>query len=498
MAAPEKRQVVFLMTDTQRWDMLSCQGIPAMQTPCLDRLAAGGVRFERAYTCQPVCGPARAAIFTGQWPHATGAWTNSAALGDNVRTLGQRLQDLGLHTAYIGKWHLDGSDYFGLGRCPDGWDPAWWYDMRNYLDELTPEERRKSRDSQLMEREHVPAEFTFGHRCSNRAIDFLKRHGGEDFFLTVSYDEPHHPFLCPDEFMKMHRDTVLPDEPNLHDDLAGKPEHQHAWAGPALEREPATRRQPRAFLACNSFVDAEIGRVIEAVRRHAPDALILYTSDHGDMLGSHRLGGKGPAMYDEITRVPMIANWPGRIPAGSVCPHPVSHIDLAPTILDCIGAVPEAPLNGRSMKPALLDPQFRPHDIVFMEFGRYEVDHDGFGGFQPVRCVFDGRHKLIINLLSSDELYDLQTDPGELVNLIASPAHAPLRDTLHNGLLNWMNQTRDPFRGYYWERRPWRTDAAPATWNYTGMTRQREEPAYEPRQLDYATGLEITAATRRK
>lgn len=116
----------------------------------------------------------------------------------------------------------------------------------------------------------------------------------------------------------------------------------------------------------------------------------------------------------------------------------------------------------------------------------------------PFRAVFDGRHKLIINLLSSDELYGLKTDEQEMVNLIDSEEHQEIRDTLHDAILNWMNETRDPFRGYYWERRPWRKDARPTSWDYTGMTRQRVHPEYEPQQLDYDTGLPIREAVRKK
>lgn len=115
-----------------------------------------------------------------------------------------------------------------------------------------------------------------------------------------------------------------------------------------------------------------------------------------------------------------------------------------------------------------------------------------------MRAICDGRHKLVINLLSSDELYDLDRDSQELVNLIESPEHRSIRDQLHDRLLDWMNRTRDPFRGYYWERRAWRTDARAATWDYTGMTRQRENEQYEPRQLDYATGLPMVNAVRPK
>jgi uncharacterized sulfatase len=493
------RQIVFVMTDTQRTDMLGCYGHPDMHTPCLDRLAAGGVRFDRAYTCQPVCGPARSALFTGLFPHSNGSWANTIALSDNVKTLGQRFRDHGFHTAYIGKWHLDGGDYFGVGRCPDGWDPAYWYDMRCYLEELTPEERLRSRRTELNRDPNLTADFTFGHRVSNRAIDFLERHAAEPFCLVVSYDEPHGPCVCPRPYSEMYRDYTFPKGRNLWDKLEGKPEHQRVWAGKALERDDdAFTIRPADFLGCNSFVDSEIGRVLDAIDRHAPGALVVYTADHGDFLGSHHLSGKGPAMYDEITRIPFLVRWPGQAPAGAACPHPVSHIDLVPTLLDAAGLPPAHWCDGRSMLPTFADPARRPADAVFLEFHRYEIDHDGFGGFQPIRCAFDGRFKLVVNLLSSDELYDLETDPDEMTNLIAAPEHAAARDRLHDRLLQWMNDTRDPFRGYCWERRPWRADSRPATWAYTSMTRQRDHEDYEPRQLDYDTGLDMTAAVRRK
>lgn len=496
---PTPRHIVVLMTDTQRTDMLGCYGNPDMHTPHLDRLAAGGIRFDRAYTCQPVCGPARSALFTGLWPHSNGSWANLLALGDNVTTLGQRLRDHGLRTGYVGKWHLDGSDYFGLGRCPDGWDAETWYDMRNYLEELSDEDRLRSRLTETNRDPDLTAEFTYGHRCSNRAIDFLERHADEDFLLVVSYDEPHGPCLCPRPYSEMYRDYELPKRPNVWDRLEDKPEHHRAWAGQAVETDrDALRLKYPDYFGCNSFVDAEIGRVLDAVDRLAPDALVVYTSDHGDALGSHCIGNKGPAMYEEIARIPFIVRWPGVAPAGTVCEHPVSHIDLVPTLLDaCALPVPEV-LEGATMLPTLRDPAVRTNYAVFMEFGRYEVDHDSFGGFQPVRAACDGRYKLVVNLLTSDELYDLEADPYELTNLIDSPEHAAQRDGLHDRLLDWMNDTRDPFRGYYWERRPWRADARPATWNYTNFTRQRENEEYEPRQLDYNTGLPMGAATRAK
>lgn len=491
-------QIVFLMTDTQRPDMLGCYGHEAMRTPHLDRLAAQGVRFNHAYCCQPVCGPARVGLFTGLWPHSAGGWGNLQAIGDNVKTIGQRFRDQGFQTGYMGKWHLDGSDYFGLGRCPDGWNADYWYDMRNYLEELSPEDRVRSRRTATNQDPDLTAEFCYGHRVSNRAIRFLEEYTDSSFLLCVSYDEPHGPFLCPEPYASMYRGYDYPPSPNLADTLEDKPELQRIWAGQRLGQDPPARRRFPAFLGCNSFVDAEIGRVLAAIDQFAPNALVVYTADHGDALGAHRLNGKGPAMYDEIARVPFMVRWPGHVPPTEVCDQPISHIDLVPTLMEAAGLAVPRSLEGRSMLGTWQDPRQATRDTVFIEFGRYEVDHDGFGGLQLVRCAFDGRYKLSVNLLDTDELYDLGTDPHEMVNLIKSADHADQRDRLHDALLDWMNDTRDPFRGYQWQRRPWRIDAPRPTWAVDGWTRQRENEEYEPRQLDYDTGMPMVEAARRK
>jgi uncharacterized sulfatase len=489
-------QAIIFMTDATRRDMLNCYRQTGLQTPNLDRLAAEGVRYERAYTTQPVCTPARSAIFTGLYPHTNGCWGNSMPLGDTVHSLGQRLTDKGVHCGYIGKWHLDGFDYFGTGKASPGWDPDVWYDQRDYLQELTPAERTRSRQEKLPSDNNLKADFTFAYRCSTRAIDFIEKNKDREFLLVVSYDEPHDPSLAPERYRELYREYAFPGGPNVADNLKSKPEEQSVWADGSLHTEPKPIREPDLFGAL-TFVDSQIGRVLDQIDRNTPNAFVLYTSDHGGMLSSHRLYGKGPAMYEEITNVPLLVRWPGHAPKNVASNVPASHIDISGTMLEYFGEELPKVLEGGSMMKSIKDPTARSRDNVFIEWGRYEVDHDGFGGFQPIRCICDGRYKLSIHLLTSDELYDLDKDPAEMYNLIDSPEHAKLRNELHDKLLDWMDTSRDPFRGYYWGRRTWRPDY-PVSWENHGMTRQREDDGYLPRELDYDTGLPMKEATRTK
>lgn len=494
---PKKKQLVFIMTDTQRWDMVNCYKETGLKTPCLDALAADGVRFERAYTTQPVCGPARAGLFTGTFPSWNGSWANGMALGDNVKTIGQRLTDNGFHCAYIGKWHLDGTDYFGNGRCPDGWDPDYWYDMKTYLDELSEDERAKSRSTQTMKFESVPEEFTYGARVLKRALDFMEKYKDEDYFLVVSFDEPHGPCLAPEPYCDMYKGYEFPKNPAVWDTLEGKPEYQKVWAsekGPELDRDSIKIKRP-AYFGCNTFVDHLIGEVVKCV---PDDAMIMYTSDHGDLLQSHSLFAKGPAAYDDVARIPFIVRDPEGVKGGVYDKHPISHISVCPTIMEYFGLPIPKVLQGESILNTFRDLNADAPEYTFIEFTRFEQDHDHYGGFQPLRAVTDGRYKLSVNLMSGDEFYDLEKDPYELNNLIDDPAYASERDRLHDAILDRMCLQRDPFRGYYWDCRPWRKDANPPHWRYRGYTRQRENEEYEPRQLDYVNGLTMVHPQRCK
>ena len=491
-----KKQSVLIMCDSQRWDMLNCYRKTGLKTPNLDELAAQSIRFERAYTVQPVCGPARSALFTGIMPSVNGAWANDLPLYQNMQTIGERLQKNGIRTAYIGKYHLDGTDYFGGGECPDGWDQEYYYDLRMYLEERSERERVLSRSTRSMYIHPVSGDDTYGQQVVNRAVKYLQHYKEESFFLTVSFDEPHHPSLCPPPFDHMYDDYRFPEGPATNDLLEGKPEYQRIWAGGCISADSNRQKlQNSSFFGCNSYVDHLVGQLMKAIPE---SAMILYTSDHGDMLGFHSLAAKGPAGYDDVTRIPLILRMPGKA-QGVYSLAPVSHIDICPTIMDYFGLpVPNA-MQGSSLLPLVKDMKAFPRDpLCYLEFARFCQGNDANGGLQLMRGVTDGHLKLIINLLSTDELYDLDNDPGECRNLIYSSEYAQQRNVLFDSLIRHMDICRDPFRGYCWKQRSWRESLPPADWSGHDCRRQHPIEENEKRELDYATGLEIQYSQRTK
>jgi uncharacterized sulfatase len=452
---------VFIMTDTQTKEMVGAYGYPQVDTPNLDRLAREAIRFERAYTSCPLCTPARGAIFTGLHPQLNGAWCNNIAPGRHVAMMGEIFRHYGYRAAYTGKWHLDGTSYFGDGGPGGGFEPDWWYDGKRYAEDVGPamfKAYQTSKTADALRKAGFNEQNIWGHRVADRAIDFLSKVGNEKFVLAVSFDEPHGPCVAPPEYWERFAKIGLPVRPNYNAPIEGKPKLLQLFR----EQKDASPQPVNgllhypAFLGCNSYIDREIGRVIAAVDRlHGDDTMIIYTSHHGDQLGSHGLVSKGPMMYEETCNIPLIIRSPGGA-RGAVSNALISHVDLLPTMLDLAGIEQPEVLNGRSMAHLLSNPSARGNDCVLLNFHRFAINHDNFGEFYPIRCVTDGRYKLIINLFETDELYDLRDDPYEMKNRLDDRRLAAERDRLHDWLLTEMDRIRDPFRSFRWGHRPWR------------------------------------------
>ncbi|WP_434362376.1 sulfatase-like hydrolase/transferase [Parasalinivibrio latis] len=487
-----KPNIILIITDTQSTNMISCYSHQRVNTNNIDSLASESIKFNSAYACAPICTPARAGIFTGIYSNQSGPWTNNIAPGKNIISMGRYFKDSGYKTCYIGKWHLDGHDYFGTGICPEEWDEDHWYDGANYLLDLSDEEidlwRNGLNSIEDLERNNITSEFTWAHRSTDKAIRFLQdaeKEPEDPFLLVVSYDEPHHPFTCPPEYAGRYKNFGYDLGNKARDDLKNKPLHHRLWseAMPTPVGEDGIYRHPLYF-GCNDYVDDQVGRLISSLDNTTlANTWVVYTSDHGEMMGAHKLISKGAAMYDDITRIPLIIRPPVGLRQQREFDDPVSHIDILPTILNLAGIEKPPILPGRNILSA--ERENLENGGVMIEFNRYEIEHDSFGGFIPVRCWVDHDFKLVINLLTSDELYDRNGDPEEMNNLIDHPDYADIRDELHDRLLNYMDFIRDPFRSYEWAMRPWRENTNAA---WMGAFRPRPSDGYAPCVCDYDTG----------
>lgn len=485
MAERERPNVVLVLTDTQGLNAVGevgGAGRNVIDTPTLDQLADEGVSCGSMYAGSPVCGPSRACLFTGMYPHRAGCWTNAVPLYQGVQTMGTYFADAGYRTAYVGKWHLDG-DYMGDGEAPEPYEQEYWYDGQNYREEMGDEfydwwwsegmlENHNAEHSLDALRDRgITREDTWAGRIVDRARAFIDDvEDDQPYFLVVSIDEPHEPSLCPPEYAERYVDDPpsLPDNYESLSELADKPDHHRRRAEEFRNGEffidsisnPETGVIDRpTYFSCAEFADAEIGRLIEAVDAHAEtDTVVTFTSDHGHHLGAHGLDSKWATAYDETVNVPFIVRYPAELPSGVLRDSVASHVDLLPTLLDLADATEPGSLDidGRSMRPLLESGQsYREAALIqYHAFSARNVGADGLGLF-PMRTLVEDEHKLVVNLFETDELYDRVADPGEVTNRIEDPEYGDARDRMFSTIIERMDATVDPFDGRVWADRHW-------------------------------------------
>lgn len=469
------RKVLVILTDTQpTWFVGAYGNGETCETPNLDRLARDGVRFDRAYTTCPLCTPARSALMTGTYPAMNGAVANETSPARHIPMIGERVKEAGVSYGYTGKWHLDGAGYHGAGMPGGGAPQEWWFDGTNYIDHIgrtryaaLAEAAGSGNASRLRELE-LQEDECWGYHVVERARDFFRTVSpDEDFLFVASFDEPHGPFICPPEYFELFQEHPIPAPPNH-----GAPQSD---TRPSLQRRQ-TREYPVGtpgeyaaervkHMACNAWLDVQIGRLLDAATEyHGEEVLIIFTSDHGDMHGSHGLRTKGAMMYEETVRIPLIMRLPRTMSRrGSTRSTVVSHIDLVPTILSFLRMPVPSGLPGCSLLGEIdRDTEDQPvvPEYRMIQFFRFGVFHRGLGEWFPIRCIVNTHWKLAINLFDDDEFYDLRADPLEECNLLLADSGVPteadsaLREMYHL-LLMEMDRTFDPLRGPAWRSRPW-------------------------------------------
>lgn len=446
--APTRPNVLFIISDDLN-NMLGCYGDPLAKTPNIDRLAARGVRFDRAYCSFPLCGPSRNALLTGLYPNSTGILANAQIFRQTIPTqqsMPQAFRNSGYFAARIGKlYHYNVPKSIGTNGHDD---PASWELELNPagVDRLEEESEIFSllpgqfggtlswyaspkNDSQhtdaLMAED---AEWVL-ERCAKRR--------DRPFFLSLGFFRPHTPYVSPKSYFDLYQESQMPVVQGVKEDQADIP--PAGLGSHKKEQEQLTdelrRKCRQAYLASISFMDAQVGRVVAALDRLglADNTIIVFTSDHGYHMGEHGLWQK-MSLFEESSRVPLLIVAPGVTPKGSVAKSPISHIDLFPTLAELCGIKAPGNIQGQSLVPMLKDPTVAGRGWAITQVMRgggpqrasvtTNVGSEGNRFFGYSLRTPRWRYTEWDEGRKGRELYDHDADPREQTNLASLPEHA--------------------------------------------------------------------------
>jgi arylsulfatase len=455
---PTRPNLLLIMTDQQRGDCLGCDGHPVLETPYLDELAEGGVRFRHAYSSIPSCTPARAGIITGmdQWNHGRLTMTGSDAL-EYPATLPGELTKAGYHTQGVGKMHfspqrrLYGFHNTVLDESGRREDPGFISDYHTWFDE-NKEGAYGYRDhsvewnSWMARPSHLPEHLHPTHWTASEGIKFLQqRDRTKPFFMWMSFARPHSPYDAPQTYYDMYINN--PDIPKAAvGDWAARYDKPIADVNaPRSHRSDAEIHRARAGYYGNiTFIDHQIGRVLYELRRHDPKAyantFIIFMSDHGDMMGDHHHWRKTYA-YEGSARVPFLMKFPAGwdLPRGQVLDQPVELRDIMPTLLEAAGVpIPES-VDGQSLLSLARGETEGWRDFVQ---GEHTTCYDAEHGMQ---YVTDGCEKYVwFHHTGAEQFFDLDEDPLECNDLSADPAQQARIDVWRRRLAEVNEQRGDP------------------------------------------------------
>jgi arylsulfatase A-like enzyme len=408
-AGRTRPNLLFIVTDSWRGQALPCAGDPDLIAPNLARLAKEGLYCGRAYTSYAVCCPSRAAMLTGKFPHAAGVRRNHTLLPLNQTTMSEVLKSRGYRTGYIGKWHLDGQESPGFvpPERRRGFDYWAAYNLSHqHFDSVY------FRDTPTPIKIHG---FEAEHQ-TDLAIDFLRQPGRRPFFLYLSMIPPHAPFTPPERYA-----NYRPDQLRLRPNV---PERAEA----------AARKDLAGYYGLCTAADANLGRLFQALdeRGLARDTIVVFTSDHGHMMGSQGLDGFD-VPFEESVRIPLLIRYPRRIKAGTEDVAPVSNVDFAPTLLSLCGTKLPRGMQGFNHAESWTGGRKSPPGAIFAEGALDDEDE--------WRMIVRGPHKLVANAQwKPTHLYDLSVDPYESNNLAAHPDARGIVATLMPLLREWASR----------------------------------------------------------
>ena len=475
--------ILWICTDQQRWDTLGCYGNAHVATPHLDGLAQNGVIFDRCYSQSPVCTPSRASFLTGRYPRTNRCRQNGQSLPADEAPVTKLLADAGYTGGLAGKLHISAchpsvSPAFER-RIDDGYAEFHWshhvgadWPANEYFHWLR--ERGVTYQSRPFEgSQHVQVSVDAAHHqtawCAQKAINFVEAAAAFDrpWFFSVNFFDPHHPFDPPEEYLCRYVDRLddVPLPSFLEGELDSKPvfqriDHGGAYNNPKLfpyaRMTVDDHRLVRAaYWAMVDLIDDQEGRILQALETSGQreNTIVIFMSDHGEMLGDHGIYLKGPYFYEPAVRVPLIVAWPGRTPGGRRSDALVELIDLAPTLLEAAGLPLYAGMQGQSLWPMLSGaaPLDQHREDVYCEYLNAMPWHKDPPAFGTMLRSED--YKLVMmHGLATGELYDLGRDPNETYNLWNDANYGVVRQGLVERLCDRIAFTADPLPG---REAPW-------------------------------------------
>ena len=425
MTSMEPKNLLIIMSDEHSPKILGCHGHPVVRTPNLDALAARGTRFCAAYTTSPVCVPARAAFAVGKYVHQIGFWDNADAYDGSIPSWHHRLRGAGHHVVSIGKLHFRGGDDYGFS---EEIVPMHVIDGKGDLMGLVREDLPERGASWKIAKWAGPGEsaYTFYDReIAARAQIWLReeaaKHTDKPWVMFVSFVCPHFPLTAPPEFYYQYplERIVMPKQY----DRAERPVHPflrdyaQSFVYDRYFDEEKLRKAIAGYYGLCSFLDDNVGQVLRALDQAglADSTRVLYTSDHGDNLGNRGLWGKS-TMYEETAGVPLIVSG-ADIPSGHVVGAPASHVDVYPFIFECVGAkLPDDDDHPGYSLSDLANGDDPPRTVL--------SEYHGMGSTAGAFMIRNGRYKYVHYVRYAPQLFDLERDPEELVDLAPDPAYA--------------------------------------------------------------------------
>ena len=472
MSNGKRKNILLILSDQQRYDTVSAYGLNDIcRTPHIDQLAKEGMKFNNAFTCSPICAPSRASVMTGLYPHNHGVMDNFTDIKEGTPLLGKCMSEQDYYCAFAGKWHVspvrtpedcgfEGKPFMGYGFPGSQVFPSLRFNQPpdnepNYYEEYLKENGFEIPDVshgfmgnnpalQIQEmycRHDGPVESTIEYFVAHEANRLLEKASKQDkpFFLWANFWGPHSPSIVPEPYYSMYDPKDIKEHPSYKETFEDKPYGYYLtekmW-GLGDYGWPGFADICAKYYGHCTMIDDMVGMMVDKLKELGmyDDTIIIYSADHGDCLGAHKLIEKGAFTFDEIYRVPMVVKGAGTKDNDSF----VYLHELMPTFLDIAGTTPPKPVDGKSILPLMTgEAETNGRTEIYGEF------HNHFYVSRQ-RMVRDNKYQFTFNENERGELYDFTKDPYQLKNVCYDPAYADIKKEYIEKMGKCMEETKDP------------------------------------------------------